>query len=56
MILCNLFNELGDLVPEGKKKKHIHVCVNEIFDLFWDEKRGVILENISLEGSFSRHF
>ncbi len=56
MILCNLFNELGDLVPEGEKEKHIHACVNEIFDLFWDEKRGVILENISLEGSFSDTF
>ena len=56
MILCNLFNELGDLVPEGEKEKHIHACVNEIFDLFWDEKRGVILENISLEGSFSNTF
>ena len=56
MILCNLFNELGDLVPEGEKEKHIHDCVNEIFDLFWDEKRSVILENISLEGSFSNTF
>ena len=56
MILCNLFNELGDMVPEGEKVKHIHACVNEIFDLFWDEKRGVILENISLEGSFSDTF
>ena len=56
MILCNLFNELGDLVPEGEKEKHIHACVNEIFDLFWDEKRSVILENISLEGSFSNTF
>ena len=56
MILCNLFNELGDLVPEKEKEQRIHACVNEIFDLFWDQKRGVILENISPDGSFSDSF
>ena len=56
MILCNLYNELGDLVPEEEKEQRTHACVNEIFDLFWDEKRGVILENISPKGSFSDTF
>ena len=56
MILCNLYNELGDLVPEEEKEQRTHACVNEIFDLFWDEERGVILENISPKGSFSDTF
>jgi len=56
MILCNLFNELGDLVPEEEKEQRTHACVNEIFDLFWDQERGVILENISPDGSFSDTF
>ena len=56
MILCNLYNELGDLVPEEEKEQLTHACVNEIFDLFWDEERGVILENISPKGSFSDTF
>ena len=56
MILCNLYNELGDLVQEEEKEQHIHACVNEIFDFFWDDKRGVILENISPDGAFSDSF
>ena len=56
IILCNLYNELGDLVPEEEKEQRTHACVNEIFDLFWDEERGVILENISPKGSFSDTF
>ena len=56
MILCNLYNELGDLVPEEEKEQRTHACVNEIFDLFWDEERGVILENIPPKGSFSDTF
>jgi N-acylglucosamine 2-epimerase len=56
MILCNLYNELGDLVPEEEKEQRTHACVNEIFDLFWDEERRVILENISPKGSFSDTF
>ena len=56
MILCNLFNELGDLVPEEEKEQRTHACVNEIFNLFWDQERGVILENISPDGSFSDTF
>ncbi len=56
MILCNLYNELGDLVMEEEKEQRTHACVNEIFDLFWDQERGVILENISPDGSFSDTF
>jgi N-acylglucosamine 2-epimerase len=56
MILCNLYNELGDLVPEEEKEQRTHACVNEIFDLFWDKERGVILENIPPKGSFSDTF
>jgi len=56
MILCNLYNELGDLVEATEKKQRIHACVNEIFDLFWNEERGVILENVSPEGYFSDTF
>ena len=56
MILCNLFNELGDLVETEEKKVRTHDSVEEIFDLFWDEKRGVILENISTSSTFSDSF
>ncbi|MAV80020.1 MAG: N-acylglucosamine 2-epimerase [Flavobacteriaceae bacterium] len=56
MILCNLYNELGDLVETEEKKVRTQDCVNEIFDLFWDEKRGIILENISLSSIISDCF
>ena len=56
MILCNLYNEMEDLVPEDEKEQRTHGCVNEIFDLFWDQERGVIQENISPDGSFSDTF
>jgi len=56
MILCNLYNELGHLIPEEEKQERAHACVTEIFDLFWDQKRGVILENISPDGAFSNSF
>ena len=56
MILCNLYNELGDLVETDEKQLRTLDCVDEIFDLFWDERRGVILENISTSRSFSDSF
>jgi len=56
MILCNLYNELGDLVDETEKYERTNDCVNEIFDHFWDQKRGVILENVSPNGDFSDTF
>ena len=56
MILCNLYNELGELVPEEEKLQRIHDCVSEILNNFWDEKRGVILENITPTGGFSDTF
>ena len=56
MILCNLYNEMGSLLPEQTKKEKVTSCVNEIFDQFWDSERGIILENVTLEGQFSDTF
>ena len=56
MILCNLYNELGELVSEGEKERRSQECVTEIFDLFWDDQRGLILENVSSNGDFSDTF
>ena len=56
MILCNLYNELGGLVPETEIHHRTQDCVDEIFEHFWNPKRGVILENISHNGTFSDTF
>jgi N-acylglucosamine 2-epimerase len=56
MILCNLYNEMGTLLDEDLKKEKASNCVEEIFRDFWDNSRGVILENISSQASFSNSF
>ena len=40
MILCNLYNELGDLVPEKEKDQRTHACVNEYLIFLGSGKRG----------------
>jgi N-acylglucosamine 2-epimerase len=56
MILCNLYNEMEGLVGADEKEQRMLDCVNEIFHFFWNEERGVILENISPDGAFSDTF
>ena len=43
-------------MDETEKYERTNDCVNEIFDHFWDQKRGVILENVSPNGDFSDTF
>jgi N-acylglucosamine 2-epimerase len=44
------------LVRADEKEQRMLDCVNEIFHFFWNEERGVILENISPDGAFSDTF
>lgn len=56
MILCNLYNEMGTLLDEKGKAEKASECVSAILTDFWNPKRGVILENIESDGSFSDTF
>lgn len=56
MILCNLYSELGELVDQKERKKIAEVCVNEIFEDFYDEKKKIIRENVYIDGTYSNSF
>lgn len=52
MILCNLSLEIEHLLPEKVVTDLIKDCIHEVMDVFYDEKSGLILENIAPDGSF----
>ncbi len=56
MILCNLYKELGPFIDENIKKERIEKCVSEIFTDFWVEEKGILVENVTLQGDYSNTF
>ena len=56
MILCNLSLEIEHLLPEDQVNETIEKCVHEVMEVFYDEKLGLILENVKPDGSFSDSF
>jgi N-acylglucosamine 2-epimerase len=56
MILSNLVLEVRHLVPEDLLNKTIEESVSEVMGSFYDEKSGLILENVNYDGSFSDTF
>lgn len=51
MILCNLTLELEDLLPAKEVEATIDTCVHEVMDVFLDPDRGLVFENVALDGS-----
>src|SRR5665213_56067 len=56
MILCNLALELEHLLDENTVVKLITEALHEVMDVFYMPGEGVILENVSLDGTFSDSF
>jgi N-acylglucosamine 2-epimerase len=56
MILCNLSLELEHILGAEKVNSFIPGVVNEILDVFYQPRFGLILENVSEDGSFCDSF
>ncbi len=56
MILCNLSLEIEHLLPKEIVEKTIEKCIHEVMEVFYDEKSGLILENVHPDGSFCDSF
>ncbi|MBV5312633.1 MAG: AGE family epimerase/isomerase [Prolixibacteraceae bacterium] len=56
MILCNLSLEIEHLLPKELVEETINTCINEVLEVFYDHKTGMIMENVNPDGSFSDSF
>jgi len=56
MILCNLSLEIEHLLPKEMVEETIEKCIHEVMEVFYDEKSGLILENVHPDGSFCDSF
>jgi N-acylglucosamine 2-epimerase len=56
MILCNLSLIMEDILGTDHVNKTIEPLIKEVMEVFYDEKSGLILENVTPEGGFSDSF
>jgi N-acylglucosamine 2-epimerase len=56
MIICNLAMEIEPLLDRNTVETTIEECLHEVMDIFYDEKTGIILENVTPEGKFDDSF
>lgn len=56
MILCNLALEIEHLLPKKLVEETIDTCLHEVMEVFYDEKSGLIRENVSPDGGFCDSF
>ena len=56
MILCNLSLEMEHLLDKSLVDQTIHECIHEVMEVFYEPKSGLILENVTPDGSFSDSF
>jgi N-acylglucosamine 2-epimerase len=56
MILCNLALEIEHLLPAERVESTIEKCLHEVMEVFYDDKSGLILENVSPDGTFCDSF
>jgi N-acylglucosamine 2-epimerase len=56
MILCNLSLEIEHLLSAELVEETIHTVLHEVMEVFYQEDSGLILENVSPDGSFSDSF
>jgi len=56
MILSNLSGLLAHLLDKEMVEKIEEECIHEVMDVFYSQEHGLILENVSPDGSFSDSF
>jgi len=56
MILCNLALEIEHLLDRQLVNNLSEACVHDVLEVFYDRDSGLILENVSPDGSFSDSF
>ena len=56
MILCNLSLIMEEILGTEQVNKSIEPLIKEVMEVFYDEKSGLILENVTPEGHFSDSF
>lgn len=56
MILCNLSLETEHLLPKEMVNSTIHNVIKEVMEVFFQPESGLILENVSPDGSFNDSF
>jgi len=56
MILCNLSLIMEDILGTEQVNKTIQPLINEVMEVFYDKKSGLILESVTPEGEFSDSF
>ncbi|WP_073180960.1 AGE family epimerase/isomerase [Flagellimonas flava] len=56
MILCNLSLELESILDAGQVENLTNNISKQILEEFYDESRGIVLENISTDGHFVDSF
>lgn len=56
MILSNLVFELEWMLDEKEVNKALDLCVHEVMDVFYNQNRGLIFENVFFNGMHSDSF
>lgn len=56
MILCNLSLELEHVIGAERVNSFIPTVINEVMNVFYQPEKGLILENVNPDGSFSNSF
>lgn len=56
MILCNLSLIMEEILGTEQVNKSIEPLIKEVMEVFYDEKSGLIFENVTTEGHFSDSF
>ncbi|MEA1886784.1 MAG: AGE family epimerase/isomerase [Bacteroidota bacterium] len=56
MIMCNISMELEGIITSEKSEETIENCIHEIMELFYNEKSGLLMENVNEDGSRSDCF
>lgn len=56
MILCNLSFEIGHLLDVSEVENLALNLLDEVFGVFYQKDKGLILEHVNLDGSFNNSF
>lgn len=56
MILSNLSGLISHLLDQETVERIASECIHEVMDVFYEQNHGLILENVSPDGSFSDSF
>src|SRR5690606_100414 len=56
MILSNLSGLIAHLIDREMVERTEEECIHEVMDVFFSQEHGLILENVSPDGSFSDSF